>query len=243
MQTDQKHKSPEHHALHKVRAALGPDNNTVGTTIEITLTGFNGDNPIAAKVDTGAQTCSLHAEDMEVVTDDVSNNSTVKFNFGQSQYNMNVDGFQSITSADGGTVQRPMVKFSVRINDQVYPDVVFNLNDRGHMDFPILVGLNLIKTAELIIDANISEMEVAFGGPNGMEQVTGTVVPPGAPETNQQATVDHSVVIDDSVDQQLHQSIIAWYQANRSKTIEQVFQGMVGTLVTNQGTNNDTSTD
>lgn len=236
MQPENQHKSPEHHALSKVRAALGPDNNTVGTSIEITLTGFNGDNPIAAKVDTGAQSSSLHAEEMEVVTDDVSRNSTVKFKFGQYQYNMAVDGFQAVTSADGGTVQRPMVKFGVKINDQFCSDVVFNLNDRGHMDFPILVGLNLIKAAKLVIDPNMSEMDVSFGGPNGMEVLDGKSSSGGTD------TVDNSTTPNDnSGNQQLEQLFLAWFNINKTKTLEQIIQELVGTPVVDQGTTNEPS--
>jgi hypothetical protein len=142
----------------------------IGITVDLSIVGFNGDNPIRAKVDTGAQYCSLHADDLEVITDDITKNSIVKFTYNEYQYKLDVDGFQSVSSADGGTTNRPSVRLSVRLNDQFIQDVVFNLNDRSHMDYPVLIGMNLISAGKFVIDPNINEMDVSFG-PEGYKVI------------------------------------------------------------------------
>lgn len=148
----------------------------IGLNTDISISGFNGDNPIRAKVDTGAQYCSLHASDLEVSTDEITRNSIATFTYNEYKYKMNVAGFQAVSSADGGTTNRPSIKLNVRINEQFIPDIVFNLNDRSNMDFPILIGMNLIEAGKFVIDPSLTEMEVSFG-PEGSKVINSDETP------------------------------------------------------------------
>lgn len=193
--------------------------NMVGVNIEINLNGFNGDQPIRAKIDTGAQASSLHGTNIDVTTDDVSGASTVRFSYGEFQYNMPVQSFQAITSADGGTSNRPVVQISARINGEYIQDATFNLNDRGNMDYPVLIGLDLIKAAKLTIDPTISEMDVSFG-PNGFNKV----------EDNVPADVDNlSDNVDNAEKAELFDDVfLKWFKDNKARTLEEVFTDLLG---------------
>lgn len=49
-----------------------------------------------------------------------------------------------------GMVSRPMVKAKVKIKDKVF-DTEVNLQDRSHMNFPIIVGRNILS-GNFIVD-------------------------------------------------------------------------------------------
>jgi hypothetical protein len=203
-------------------------NSSVGVNLDILLTGFNGDQPIRAKIDTGAQASSLHGTDIKVITDDVSGTSTVRFSYGEFQYNMPVVSFQAITSADGGTVNRPVVNIAARINGEYIQDAMFNLNDRGNMDYPILIGLDLIKTAKLTIDPSIAEMDVSFG-PEGFKKVDGQDDVP----TDVDKSSDN---VDNKESENFEHAFLNWFKENKARTLEDVFSELIG-FVTKEGTN------
>jgi len=131
-----------------VREAAKKDNSVIGHKMPIILSGFNGDRPIKAKVDTGAEMCSLDANNLEWEP----GNTTVKFEFGDRVVSMGCDSV-GIRTADGGIEYRPVVVFDVRIpdgddnpdNDTEIKKVQFNLNDRSDMPDKILLGKNFIS--------------------------------------------------------------------------------------------------
>jgi hypothetical protein len=202
-----------------------PEDQHVGVNIEVQLNGFNGDQPIRAKIDTGAQASSLHGSDIDVSTDDVGGASTVRFTYGEFKYNMPVVSFQAITSSDGGTTNRPVVRIPTRLNGQFLSDATYNLNDRGNMDYPVLIGLDLIKAAKLTIDPSISEMEVTFG-PQGFQKVDGQ----DDADSEGKGAVDISSTPNDNVDDSdsFDQSLVKWITANKHRTLEDVFSDMIG---------------
>lgn len=132
---------------------------TVGQYVDIVLIGFNNEQPIHGKTDTGATFCSLHADNIKVKKDPLGteNEEVASFTYNGTNYTMNVEQYQAISSADGGTTQRPVVRFNVRIKDKVVRDVLINLNDRSDMDDKMLVGMNLLQQAKLVVDPSIEE--------------------------------------------------------------------------------------
>lgn len=202
-----------------------PEDSHVGVKLDVHLNGFNGDQPIRAKIDTGAEASSLHGSDIDVSTDDVSGASSVRFTYGEFKYNLPVIAFQAITSADGGTTNRPVVRIPARINGEFIQDATFNLNDRGNMDYPVLIGLDLIKAAKLTINPSISEMEVSFG-PEGFQKVDGQ----DDEDPANQGTVDVSTNANDNVDnsKSFDQSLIEWILANKHRTLEDVLSDILG---------------
>lgn len=194
------------------------DSRKVGLNLDVTLVGLNGDNPLRAKVDTGAEECSLDAQNINEDVDEVTGTGTVTFSLGDYQYKMSIHGHQSISSADGGTKNRPTIKVGVRYGEEYIPDVVFNLNDRSSMDYPVLLGVSFLTTAKLVVDPSLAEaMEITFADEPDKEVVQG-------------AGVDVSTQIQDNTSCDLDvEAFTAWYNANKSKTIGQYLAELMKT--------------
>jgi hypothetical protein len=125
---------------------------TLGSKATITFASM-GKNPIEGKVDTGATTSSLHAENINVN----QQRGTVTFvcpELSSNSVTMELDGAQEVSSADGGEQVRPMVRFDVEIDGVLVRNAVFNLNDRGSMDSSVLIGQNILKAGGFVVDVN-----------------------------------------------------------------------------------------
>lgn len=132
----------------------------IGTTMDITIQGINGNQPIKCKVDTGATSCSIDAQEIEVIRDNYGEDELVKFAFRGNRYKTKVAGYQCVRSADGGTQNRPTVAFSVHFNNKTYQGVEFNLNDRSGMEYDILLGLNFLSVDQFLIDPQRESVEL-----------------------------------------------------------------------------------
>jgi hypothetical protein len=129
--------------------------NVIGNTVTIRFAALN-QAEIEGKVDTGATVSSLHATNIRV---DQANNK-VSFNseaLGQNTITMELDGAQTVHSADNGGDKRPTIRMDIEVNGIPLTGVEFNLNDRSNMDSHILVGQNVLKAGNFIIDVNKDE--------------------------------------------------------------------------------------
>lgn len=122
----------------------------LGESAVIKISSF-GDSDITGKVDTGATTSSLHADNIKT---DGSSVTFVCHPISENSITMDLHGSQDVLSADGGNNERPMIKLDIIVNGVELPGVVFNLNDRSEMDCPILIGQNIIKSGNFVIDLN-----------------------------------------------------------------------------------------
>lgn len=135
---------------------------TIGGHIDIVLSGFNNDEPITGKVDTGATINSLHADTIEVRKDPLNPDSqVVDFVYGGKKYTVGLEQQQSVQSADGGVNYRPVVSFTVKYDGKVFKDVLFNLNDRGDMEDKLLIGMNLLSEIGYKIDPTEESEEIS----------------------------------------------------------------------------------
>jgi len=128
---------------------------TIGLKLQVVLVGFNGNEPLEAKVDTGADVSSLHATDIKIQEGSSlygDENKFVTFTHGNKTYKMKVATVQAVSSSDGGTTYRPCVIFTMKVGEEAYDNVLFNLNDRDNMDSKILLGLNAIEKMDVQID-------------------------------------------------------------------------------------------
>lgn len=137
-----------------------PNDRLIGHNLSIIITGFNNHDQIPAKVDTGAQICSLHAENIQIK----SNQNMVSFTFGDKKYTMPTHEFQSVQTADNGVENRPVVTFDiiipnndVNIKNRIIKKIKFNLNDRSNMPDKILLGQNFIKAGDFVV---VSDNEI-----------------------------------------------------------------------------------
>lgn len=128
--TDHNQKPDEHSVMH----------------IPILIYGL-GDEPFTAKVDTGAQCCSLGATDIK------NDDEMVEFTINDRRYRTACTGMVSIQTADG-TEQRPTIEVSCKVKGTLLRDIKFNLNDRSNMPDQILIGMNLLNHLDLDINTH-----------------------------------------------------------------------------------------
>lgn len=149
-----------------VREAEVADDRIISHQVDIVLQGFNGNQPIKAKVDTGAGMCSLDANNVQVNP----KAGTVSFTFGDKKVTMASIETHAFQTADGGIENRPIVVFDVMVpnNDpekknKVVRKVKFNLNDRSDMPDRVLLGQNFIKQGDFVIMSDHDDGKVIEG--------------------------------------------------------------------------------
>lgn len=112
-------------------------------------------NELIGKVDTGADICSLHAENIEIDR----GSQKVSFNcppLSSNRFTVPLAETQVVrTPASEETVNRPVISLNLKIADKGLKDIKVNLNDRSNMDQPFLVGQNALEAGNFIIDPNI----------------------------------------------------------------------------------------
>lgn len=127
----------------------------LGNTAEVVFAPLGG-RAVVGKVDTGATTSSLHAEDIKV------NGNNVRFRCPELTNNyieLPLDGSQEVHSADAGGVTRPIVSMDVTIDGVPIRSASFNLNDRSGMDSPVLIGQNILQNGGFTIDPSKGSSE------------------------------------------------------------------------------------
>jgi hypothetical protein len=129
---------------------------TIGNEVDVRFVAFNKSVP--GKVDTGATTSSLNAQQISTSRD----GSKVSFQspaLGGNVITLDVASHQEVHSADGGGNERPVVKMEVEIDGVSLGPVEFNLNDRSEMDNDILIGQNILKAGNFIIDVQKNDVD------------------------------------------------------------------------------------
>ena len=132
------------------------DDNDIGSTVEVKITNLPGSHPIKGKADTGADISSLHADAFQINRE----NGTVTFrcpDLSQNELTMHLVDHQAVKSSDGGTEYRPIIELNIKLNGRLVNGVLFNLNDRSHMEFPVLIGKNALVQGKFKIDPSLDE--------------------------------------------------------------------------------------
>jgi len=109
---------------------------------------------LIAKVDTGAEMCSLHAEQIEIDR----GKRTVSFvapALSRSRITANLTDQESVKTSGGETTYRPVITVTMKIKGKILKDIQVNLNDRSEMRDPMLVGQNALQPGNFLIDPNI----------------------------------------------------------------------------------------
>jgi len=109
----------------------------LGLTTEITLIGKKESRKVVARVDTGAEKSSVDTKLAEEI------------DFGEEIKTT------TIKQAHGSST-RPVVKGSIKFNGTTM-ESEFTLADRSHMSFRVLVGQNVLKDGDFLIDPNKGE--------------------------------------------------------------------------------------
>lgn len=135
------------------KITIRPDQ-LIGDLARVSFTGLSNPKEIHGKVDTGATISSLHADHYKI------NGNQITFTcqpISSNAITVPLKTQHAVKSADGGTVYRPVVELDVKVNGKLINGAEFNLNDRSHMDQPVLIGQNVLQAGKFYIDTSIKE--------------------------------------------------------------------------------------
>jgi hypothetical protein len=144
-----------------------PKKHIIGATA--ILTEVSTKLPFAARVDTGAHTCSLHVEKIEIKDEaekPLKNiGKTIRFLIkneqGQSEWVettiASVVRVHSSALKEGDFDRRYKVRLTLQW-DEVRKEVLVTLNDRTAMDYPLLVGRNFLRH-DFLVDVDIDNRD------------------------------------------------------------------------------------
>lgn len=124
----------------------------IGTVTHITIKNFNDDEPIDARVDTGATHSSINGQNVEV------SDNIVKFTFGKYRYKFYLARMSNIKTSDNGTEERPVIKVDIIINGNEVKNVEFNINEREHMKYDVILGRSTLEAAGVLVNPAITKI-------------------------------------------------------------------------------------
>ena len=97
-------------------------------------------DPIEARIDTGAKYSSIHADWLEF------DEEWTKFKRDDVTYKVHTDRVIKIKNIHGGdSSKRAMVRLDITIKGKRLNGVEFTVNDRGHMKYEVLIGRNILE--------------------------------------------------------------------------------------------------
>lgn len=117
----------------------------VGLLEKIIVKRINDNKPFEGKVDTGADRCSLHGEEIEV------GENFVRFKIEDTRYKVPLERFVTVL-ASNGSEKRPIVKFNVEFNGNQFENIEFNISDRSDMKYQVIIGKNLLEVAGVLVN-------------------------------------------------------------------------------------------
>jgi ribosomal protein S6--L-glutamate ligase len=117
-------------------------------TIELSTVG-----KVRAKLDTGngAETCALHAEEVEV------KDGKVTWKYNGKKHTSKLEGYHKIFRAntnDGEGEKRPVVKLDLTFNGFTYKDVSFGLDERKRSASDVLLNRDIIRKMNASVNPN-----------------------------------------------------------------------------------------
>jgi len=121
------------------------------------------DEPIKAKVDTGAQTSALHAFALEVMTVDGQPFASFELHprqrskAGATRVTHPIKSFRKIRSSNGRAETRPVIVTTVQVGERAWP-IEITLTSRDSMGFRMLLGRSALK-ARFLVDAGRSYVQ------------------------------------------------------------------------------------
>jgi len=98
--------------------------------------------PIVAKLDTGARSAALHADEIHVSGRRVT--FVIVSNGRRHTYRAPLAGQKRVKSSNGISELRPVIRATLEIGKAVFKAEI-TLTDRSDMDVPMLLGRNTLK--------------------------------------------------------------------------------------------------
>jgi hypothetical protein len=149
-------------------ASANPAKRIVGATA--TVTEMNSGFAFPARIDTGAETCSLHVEKIEIQDKTARRTKNVgksvrfllKASDGKTKW---VEGIvadavrvKSSSLKSGEVDHRYKVRLTLQWKD-VRKEVLVTLNDRTSMEYPLLVGRNFLQS-DFLVDVDVDKEQI-----------------------------------------------------------------------------------
>jgi len=107
---------------------------------------------IEAKIDTGAYTCAIHCDEIELK--EIDNKKTLVFRLFQNQvYQVTDYTRKKIKNSFGEMEERYIIKTTISIGGKKIKTSI-SLSDRESMRYPVLIGRRLLK-GKFIVDVNL----------------------------------------------------------------------------------------
>lgn len=121
---------------------------------------------LKGKLDTGADTSSIHARDVEIYKRGKRDN-WVRFRLvgrgGRSiRYDQNVIRFVQIKTKVGGTIRRPVIRMPICVGG-VLGRAEINLADRAEFEYDVLIGREFLANRVVVDSGNTFTAESACG--------------------------------------------------------------------------------
>ena len=121
---------------------------------------------LKGKLDTGADTSSIHARDVEIYKRGKRDN-WVRFRLvgrgGRSiRYDQNVIRFVQIKTKVGGTIRRPVIRMPICVGG-VIGRAEINLADRAEFEYDVLIGREFLANRIVVDSGNTFVAESACG--------------------------------------------------------------------------------
>jgi hypothetical protein len=123
---------------------------TIGDVALLKIQLPSGVVALKGKVDTGAEISSLHVDGTPKII-----GQTVQFfnrNASPNVIQAPLVDRQAVSSADGGTEYRPVIELDVEVNGKPVRKAMFNLNDRSEMEYPVLIGQNVLEKTNFLVN-------------------------------------------------------------------------------------------
>ena len=113
---------------------------------------YPSDILLHAKLDTGADSCSVHAENIELLAK--NEEDWIQFDLinrygSRERLERKIVRFAKVKTKKRGFQTRPVVRLGVCVADH-YEIVECNLVDRSHFSSPVLIGRNVLAGAILV---------------------------------------------------------------------------------------------
>lgn len=125
----------------------------IADKVEVHFVNLPVASSITAKVDTGAEMCSLHAQDINIDR----GQRVVSFfcpQLSKNKFTIPLEDQQAVKTS-GQTTYRPVIKATLKIKGKLLKDILINLNDRSDMNDPMLLGQNALQAGKFLVDPSI----------------------------------------------------------------------------------------
>jgi hypothetical protein len=111
---------------------------------------------VIAKVDTGANLCSIHAADIKIKKKnkkEIVHFKVMKRNNTVKKASAQLAGYKRIRSSDGDVEKRPYIKTEL-LMDGITKNVELTLTDRASMDYTMLIGRKALGRRWMVKPSN-----------------------------------------------------------------------------------------